>query len=109
MSRPAVPATRTCSVRRRERTPECLSSAGCDGHMLIEELEIGSRVVPGLMKALSASDMMDLEASGGAVLAGLFREHGDPALLVPRDLGGGGGSLLEMAQVLRVVGARCPS
>jgi alkylation response protein AidB-like acyl-CoA dehydrogenase len=77
--------------------------------MLIDELELASRTMPSLVKELSASGMMDLEDSGGEVLAGLFREHGAPAFLVPRALGGGGGSLPEIAQLLRWIGARCPS
>jgi alkylation response protein AidB-like acyl-CoA dehydrogenase len=77
--------------------------------MLIEEVEVASRVMPGLVSALSATPMMDLEDSGAAALAALFRAHGEPGFLVPADLGGRGGSLLEMVHVLRVVGARCPS
>jgi alkylation response protein AidB-like acyl-CoA dehydrogenase len=77
--------------------------------MLIDELELASRVVPGLLGEFSARSVMELEDSGGAVLAGLFRNHGEPAFLIPRELGGAGGSLLEMAQILRLVGARCPS
>jgi alkylation response protein AidB-like acyl-CoA dehydrogenase len=83
--------------------------SGRDDAMLIDELEVASRVMPGLAQALSARGLMDLEASGGEVLAGILREHGEPAYLVSRDLGGSGGSLLEISQILRVVGARCPS
>jgi alkylation response protein AidB-like acyl-CoA dehydrogenase len=77
--------------------------------MLIDELELASRVMPGLLRELSAMSVMDLEESGGAALVDLFRRQGVPAFLVPRELGGAGGSLLEMAQILRLVGARCPS
>lgn len=77
--------------------------------MLIEEMEVASRMTPGLVEALSGTTMMELEESGGAALAALFRTHGEPGLLVPRDLGGRAASLLRMVQVLRVVGARCPS
>ena len=105
----AVAARPMCSARREEGTRESPWCGRCGEDMLIDELEIASRVMPGLVKALSARDMMDLEASGGEVLARLFREQGEPAFLVPREMGGAGGSLLEMAQVLRVVGARCPS
>ena len=77
--------------------------------MLIDETELASRAVPELLRELSASRVMDLEDSGGAALASLFRNHGKPAFLIPRELGGAGGSLVEMAQILRLVGARCPS
>jgi alkylation response protein AidB-like acyl-CoA dehydrogenase len=77
--------------------------------MLIDELEVASRFVPHLQKVFSERSLMELERSGGRILAEVFRERGEPAFLVPKSLGGGGGSLLELAQILRLVGARCPS
>ncbi|HEV7673034.1 MAG TPA: acyl-CoA dehydrogenase family protein [Candidatus Angelobacter sp.] len=77
--------------------------------MLIDELKIASKRMPELVKALSTRDMMDLENSGSESVTGLLRAHGAPEFLVPRDLGGGGGSLLEITQIMRVVGSRCPS
>lgn len=76
---------------------------------MIDEQEIASRAVPGLMQAFEAGGMMELEQSGGAALAALFREHGAPGFLVPREAGGSGGSLVDLAHVLRYVGSRCPS
>jgi alkylation response protein AidB-like acyl-CoA dehydrogenase len=77
--------------------------------MLIEEQEIAAKAMPGLLRALSEDGVMEREQSGAEALADLFREHGDPGFLVSRDMGGKGGSLVEMTQVLRLVGARCPS
>lgn len=77
--------------------------------MLIEEQEVAARTVPRLAKALSSSGLMELEQSGAAALSSLFREDGEPGFLVPREFGGRGGSLVELAHVLRLVGARCPS
>lgn len=77
--------------------------------MLIDETELASRLVPELLETFSRKSLMELERSDGKALADLFREQAQPGFLVPRDLGGMGGSLLELAQVLRLVGARCPS
>lgn len=77
--------------------------------MLMEELEVASRVMPGLVAAFARTSLMDLEAGGARALADLFRECGDPGFVVAQELGGRGGRLQELAQVLRVVGARCPS
>src|SRR4051812_44776024 len=77
--------------------------------MLIDELDVAARVAPGLVDALSSKAMMDLETAGPDVVAAAFREHGAPGFLIPCELGGRGGTLLDMAHVIRVVGARWPS
>jgi alkylation response protein AidB-like acyl-CoA dehydrogenase len=77
--------------------------------MLIEEQEVASKAMPGLLQALSASSVMELEQGGAEPLTSLFREHGEPGFLVSREAGGKGGSLVELTHILRLVGARCPS
>ena len=77
--------------------------------MLIDEMELASRWVPGLVETFSEKGLMELEEGGSRALRDLFRERGRPDFLVPRDHGGGGGSLFELAHVLRLVGARSPS
>lgn len=77
--------------------------------MLIDEMEMASRWVPGLVETFSATGLMELEEAGSGALTGLFRERGRPDFLIPREHGGPGGTLLELAHVLRLIGARCPS
>ncbi len=78
--------------------------------MLIDELDGGARVGPGLVDALSSRPMMDLETAAPAIVAETFREHGSPAFLIPCEFGGSGGSLLDMAHAaLRLFGPKSPS
>lgn len=78
--------------------------------MLIDEQELVARVAPSLERELAeGAGLIALEEGGSDALAALFRDHGRPAFLVPARLGGDGGSLVEVAHLLRWVGARCPS
>lgn len=78
--------------------------------MLIDEQELVTRVAPSLVRELAdGPGLIALEEGGSDALATLFRDHGRPAFLVPGRLGGDGGSLVEIAHLLRWVGARCPS
>ena len=77
--------------------------------MMIDEWRVLSGVAPALARVFAENSLLELEQSGAAHLAGLFREHGHPGFLIASDLGGRGGSAHEMAQLLRIVGARCPS
>jgi len=77
--------------------------------MLIDEQEIAARTMPALFDALEAGSLIDFESRTAADLCALFREHGHPGFLVSSALGGDGGKLIEIAHVLRLVGARCPS
>lgn len=77
--------------------------------MFLEETDVATALLPELMDRLAARPMLDFERSGSGALAELFRAHGKPGFLVARNLGGQGYSLLQLAQVLRVVAAKCPS
>ena len=77
-------------------------------NFLRREREALQRVIPGLDEALQSHDLLALEAADSPVI-GIFRRHGGPALVVPRDWGGRGASLLETARVHRALGSRSPS
>lgn len=77
--------------------------------MLIDEAELATRYLPELAETLTGTGMLELEEAGPERLVSLFRERGGPGFLIPEERGGMGRSLLDLAQLLRWVGARCPS
>lgn len=64
--------------------------------------------LPGLDKALADIPLLELERPRSGVLD-LFRELGGPSLIVPKEYGGKGASLLDAVRVQRAVGSRSPS
>jgi alkylation response protein AidB-like acyl-CoA dehydrogenase len=64
--------------------------------------------LPGLDKALADVPMLEWEKPRSGVLD-LFREHGGPSLIVPKEYGGKGASLLDAVRIQRAVGSRSPS
>jgi alkylation response protein AidB-like acyl-CoA dehydrogenase len=64
--------------------------------------------LPGLDKALADVPLLEWEKPRSGVLD-LFREHGGPSLIVPKEYGGKGASLLDAVRVQRAVGSRSPS
>lgn len=77
--------------------------------MLSETLASARRLVPGLVEVFERRGLMELEQSGSAAIAQLFRDHGAPGLLIASASGGSGATLTDCVRVLRLVGARCPS
>jgi alkylation response protein AidB-like acyl-CoA dehydrogenase len=63
---------------------------------------------PGLLKALHDLPLMNREAAASPVVD-IFRTHGGPALLVPREYGGLGVDALQAVRVSRGIGAASPS
>ncbi|MEU7137876.1 acyl-CoA dehydrogenase family protein [Nocardia sp. NPDC046473] len=72
------------------------ADAICDAHL------------PGLLDELSAIALPDLERPGSPALE-LFRKHGGPALLIPKEYSGLGVSPIDAVHVIRSLGARAPS
>jgi len=72
------------------------------------ERETAERFVPGLDAELREVPLAELESTKSPGLS-IFRQAGGPGLLVPKELGGLGASLLEAAQIHRVLGSRSPS
>ncbi|MFI6347310.1 acyl-CoA dehydrogenase family protein [Streptomyces sp. NPDC050560] len=63
---------------------------------------------PGLLKALENIPHHHREAPGSPAVD-LFRSHGGPGLLIPREYGGHGADALEAVRVQRALGALSPS
>ncbi|MEV7422228.1 MULTISPECIES: acyl-CoA dehydrogenase family protein [unclassified Streptomyces] len=63
---------------------------------------------PGLTKALESIPYAERESAGSPVID-LFREHGGPGLLVPREYGGLGADILDAIRVQRALGSLSPS
>lgn len=72
------------------------------------ELETAEKFLPGLDARLAEIPLEQLESPESPGLA-LFKEFGGTGLLVPKEAGGLGGTLLDAAHVHRVLGARSPS
>lgn len=93
-------------------TTEMIASTvyyGADAmNFLSRERRALERACPGLDGALRERPLAELEGTDSPVLD-LFRSHGGPALVVPKELGGGGADLLETARVHRALGSRSPS
>ncbi|MEY9988226.1 alkylation response protein AidB-like acyl-CoA dehydrogenase [Streptomyces sp. V4I8] len=66
------------------------------------------RAHPGLLKALEDVPYDRREAAGSPIID-LFRSHGGPGLLIPREYGGRGADALEAISVQRALGAISPS
>ncbi|MEU6084917.1 acyl-CoA dehydrogenase family protein [Streptomyces sp. NPDC047108] len=75
---------------------------------MAEERATFERLFPGLEQRLRDTPTAVLESEDSPGLR-LFREHGGPALLVPKPYGGLDATLAESLQVQRVLGARSPS
>lgn len=65
--------------------------------------------LPGLVGALRARGLMTLEQGEPADLCALARTHRAAGLIIPEALGGTGASPAETVDILRAVGALCPS
>ncbi len=65
--------------------------------------------LPGLVAALRARGLMDLENADPAELCALLREYRAAGLIIPERFGGIGASPVETVEILRGVGALCPS
>lgn len=76
--------------------------------LLQKERETMEHFLPGLDAKLAELPLMVMESPGSPALK-LFREHGGPGLLVPKDYGGLGANPLEVAQIHRALGSRSPS
>jgi alkylation response protein AidB-like acyl-CoA dehydrogenase len=76
--------------------------------LLQKERETLERFLPGLDAKLGEIPLLELEAPASPALQ-LFREHGGPGLLVPKEYGGLGANALEVAQINRALGSRSPS
>lgn len=76
--------------------------------MLEKEIAAVEQYAPGLDAKLRSLGLAELE-SGSVKLAGLIREANLTGLIIPRDLGGRGASLVEAIRIQRVLGARSPS
>lgn len=66
------------------------------------------RLLPGLDAALSCHPLEKLESPGSPIVP-LFKEAGGPAVMIPSDRGGKGGSMLDVVRVNRAIAARSPS
>lgn len=75
---------------------------------MFDELATTERLLPGLDERLREIGPEKLESLDSPGLR-VFREHGGPGLVVPKDLGGADATLVEALQVQRVLGARSPS
>jgi alkylation response protein AidB-like acyl-CoA dehydrogenase len=64
--------------------------------------------LPGLCAALAEIPLADLERPGNPGLT-LFREHGGPALVIPKSYGGLGATPADAIRIMRAVGAASPS
>ncbi len=70
--------------------------------------ELCEQAHPGLLKALENIPHDRREAVGSPAVD-LFRSHGGPGLLIPREYGGHGADALEAIRIQRAVGAVSPS
>ncbi|MEP7177939.1 MAG: acyl-CoA dehydrogenase family protein [Pseudonocardiales bacterium] len=77
-------------------------------NLLRTERDTLDEYVPGLDKYLSETPLLELEKPGSGALE-MFRELGGPALLVPTEYEGKGGSLLDAVRIQRAIGSRSPS
>lgn len=77
-------------------------------NLLKEERNTLEEFLPTLDAKLLAIPFKDLESPGNPCLA-LYRELGGPALLIPKELGGGGASPLQALRIQRAIGSRSPS
>jgi alkylation response protein AidB-like acyl-CoA dehydrogenase len=76
--------------------------------LLQKERETLEQFLPGLDAKLKEIPLLELEVPASPALQ-LFREHGGPGLLVPKEYGGLGANPLEVAQINRALGSRSPS
>lgn len=77
-------------------------------NFMVDELSTVERLLPGLDQRLREIGTTELESATSPGLR-VFREHGGPGLMVPKELAGLGASLVEALEVQRVLGARSPS
>ena len=63
---------------------------------------------PGLGKAIADIPFMDRETPGSPLIE-LFRAHGGPGLVVPKEFEGHGAGPLDAVRVMRAIGAASPS
>jgi len=78
--------------------------------MQIEEQDVLHKYAPELLEQLSSGiDLLDYEHSGSKNIIGIFKQQGQPGLLVPKKFGGLGASTLDLCKILRLVGSKCPS
>ena len=75
---------------------------------LVRERTALEAFLPGLDARLAALPLRELERPGTPALP-LFRQARGPALLIPREHGGLGASLLEAVRVQRALASRAPS
>jgi alkylation response protein AidB-like acyl-CoA dehydrogenase len=78
------------------------------GDLFRAERDVLDALLPGLDAQLDAVPLAELEGPRGPGLE-LFRAAGGPALLVPREHGGGGAGAVDAVRIQRAVGARSPS
>lgn len=76
--------------------------------LLTRERETLHDFMPGLDEFLAGCLLTDLESPGSKGVAA-FRDHGGPALLVPREHSGRGASALDALRIQRAIGSRSPS
>ncbi|AKS09931.1 acyl-CoA dehydrogenase family protein [Pseudomonas trivialis] len=76
---------------------------------LKEERAVAVEWLPGLVHALEATSLIELERGASTQLATLFKTVGRPGLSVAEELGGAGISAVNLAQLHTWVGAHCPS
>jgi alkylation response protein AidB-like acyl-CoA dehydrogenase len=72
------------------------------------ERETLEQFLPGLDARLAKIPVSVMEQPGNPTLE-LFREHGGPGLLVPKELGGAGANPLDIIRIHRALGSRSPS
>jgi predicted amino acid dehydrogenase/alkylation response protein AidB-like acyl-CoA dehydrogenase len=79
-------------------------------HMPLQSaFDTAEKRLPGLVGALRARGLMTLEQGEPAALCALARTHRAAGLIIPEALGGTGASPTETVDILRAVGALCPS
>ncbi|MGY2141749.1 acyl-CoA dehydrogenase family protein [Pseudomonas azotoformans] len=76
---------------------------------LSEERDTALAYIPELVPVLEAASLIELERGESKQLATLFKTVGAPGLSIAKELGGGGISAVNLAQVHTWVGAHCPS
>lgn len=70
---------------------------------------ITEKRLPGLIAALEQRGLMGLEKADPAELCALFRDYRGAGLIIPEAFGGVGASPAETIEILRAIGALCPS
>ena len=65
--------------------------------------------MPELTILLETASLLELERGQSQSLANMFRQHGQPGIVIAKELGGEGISAVKLAQLHTWVGAHCPS